>query len=109
MPDTIRDYLESRKQYDAANRLVNELVTAIQDVGRHLSRNPLNFMFSNVEVGMPAEVLSSQSISFDGNRWPSAMAIQNALLSLHQAKQAAFRAWGALDPADQAGLIPPDR
>lgn len=80
MADNVRLYLDAHKRYETAVSKVSDLI------GIGSFSNPLNFMFSNTERGMPSEVaVSKQSNSVDGKLWPSAADIQITLADLHQA------------------------
>lgn len=108
MADSIRLYLDAHGHYDNAARQASDLIGIVQEVAKRLSNDPMTFMFSNTEPGMPPGVaISRNPNSVDGKPWPTAGELQTALASLHQAKQSLSGAWTALAHDDRKGLVPP--
>lgn len=78
------------------------------EVGAVIRDNPGRFIFSNVGGGLPMEaVMSRDSKSADGNRWPSAAAINALLEKWHQAKEQMEGAWQSIPQDRKGGLVPP--
>lgn len=101
-------YLAARAAFERANANISNLGTRIARIGEALKLNRSSFCFSNVQGGFPAEVvMGRQSISDDGNTWPSATAINASLVEWHQAKQAMLAAYGSVPQDQRSGLVPP--
>ena len=101
-------YLAARAAFERANANVSNLGTRIARIGEALKINRGSFCFSNVQGGFPAEVvMGRQSITDDGNTWPSATAINASLVEWHQAKQAMLNAYGSIPQDQRSGVVPP--
>jgi hypothetical protein len=102
--------LDARKEHERAVAVVKKLSVAVRTVGEALLTDPLRFMFSNLPIGLPPEASHGYGRkSVDARDWPSAEAIQNALLALHEAKAKAQQLWDRVPEADRGGLIAPER
>jgi hypothetical protein len=102
-------YLDAKAAFDRANTKINELSHKVGRVAAALLHQRDTFTFSNVEgPGFPPEaIMSRSSVSEDGNTWPSAKTINQALAEWHQARQAMNSAWSAVPADRRAGLVPP--
>lgn len=101
-------YLAARAAYERANANVSNLGTRVARIGEALKINRGSFCFSNTEGGFPAEVvMGRQSITDDGNTWPSAKTINAALVEWHQAKQAMLTAYGSIPQDQRSGVVAP--
>jgi hypothetical protein len=101
-------YLAARAAFERVNANVTNLGTQIARVGEILKVNRSSFCFSNTEGGFPAEVvMGRQSRTEDGNTWPSAKAINAALMEWHQTRQAMLTAYGSIPQDQRSGVVPP--
>jgi hypothetical protein len=102
-------YLDAKNAFDQADRAITALHHRLGRVAAALEHSRGFFAFSNVEgSGFPPEtIMGRQSVSDDGNTWPSARAINQALMDWHRTKQAMDNAWAAVPQDRKAGLVPP--
>ena len=102
-------YLDAKTVFERADRAITALSARLAKVSAALEHTRGFFAFSNVEgSGFPPEtVMGRQSVSDDGNTWPSAKTINQALMDWHGAKQAMETAWAAIPQERKAGLVPP--
>jgi hypothetical protein len=105
---SIEAYLDARAKFDQVSRDVSAASDTLARVARNLTDKRNRFSFSNVSGGFPAEVLMSpDSVSMDGNAWPSAGAINLLLAQWHEAGFQMQQAWRAIPKERQGGLLPP--
>ena len=101
-------YLDAKTAFERIDRGVVDLAQRIGKIADALKLNRGVFCFSNTPGGFPPEVVMGRnSISDDGNTWPSAAAINATLVEWHAAKDAMIRAWGAIPQDRREGLKPP--
>lgn len=101
-------YLAARTAFSRVNANVNELAAQLSRVGDVLKSHRGSFCFSNTPGGFPAEVvMGNQRRTEDGNTWPTAAAINAALVEWHQAKNAMLAAFNSVPQDQRSGLVPP--
>lgn len=105
---SIEAYIAARANYVRVNSSLDDLASHISTVGRHLTQTRSRFSFSNTNQGLPIEAtMARDSVSADGNAWPSAHLIMDALGEWHKSKDDVRNSWGALTPDQKAALQPP--
>jgi len=105
MSDPIRTYLDSVQNLERVAATAKGYIATIVFVASALQQRPLNFMFSNTNIGMPTSVMGGPTT--DGSKWPTAEAIQQALSQWHHARLTASQAWSAVPVADRSNLKEP--
>jgi hypothetical protein len=104
------DYLDARSAYDHCNTELNAMRDIVRRAGQALDSNRGMLIFANSGIGLPSPVaLSSQAVSIDANRWPSAEKIMEALVRWHEARSKMTSAWSTVPEARRAGLQQPPR
>ena len=102
------NYIAKRKEFEQAQKDRDQIIGKVVAVAAGLQSHPDKFNFSNIPGGFPPEVIMNRaSPSVDGNRWPTATEIQNALVQWHQSRQAMFNAWEAIPREDRSAFQPP--
>ena len=105
---SIDDYIATRAEFVRNDAEVSELGKSIAEIGNAITQKRARFAFSNVGQGLPMEAMMSRdSVSADGNDWPSAQRIMEILAKWHAARSAVDSAWRALSRDQQAALQPP--
>jgi hypothetical protein len=105
MSDPIRTYLDSVQNLDRVAAIAKGHIVTVSQVATALQRNPLAFMFSNTNIGMPANAMGGPTA--DGNKWPTAEQMQTALSQWHHARLTVSQAWNAVPQADRKNLMEP--
>lgn len=101
-------YLDAKTAFERIDKRISDMGGRIGKVAQALNLTRSVFCFSNTPGGFPPEtVMGRNSISDDGNTWPSATAINADLVEWHTAKQAMNRAWDAIPQERRDGLKPP--
>jgi hypothetical protein len=102
-------YLDAKTAFELADRSITTLSARLAKISAALEHTRGFFAFSNVEgSGFPPEALMGrQSVSDDGNTWPTAKTINQALMDWHKAKQSMDAAWASIPQERRAGLVPP--
>jgi hypothetical protein len=101
----IRTYLDSVQNLDRVAAIAKGHIVTVSQVATALQRNPLAFMFSNTNIGMPANAMGGPTA--DGNKWPTAEQMQTALSQWHHARLTVSQAWNAVPQADRKNLMEP--
>lgn len=105
---SIDNYVAARAEFVRVDAEITELGKCIVEVGNAISQKRARFSFSNTGQGLPMEAMMSRdSVSADGNQWPSAQGIMESLARWHAARGAVDGAWHALSRDQQAALQPP--
>jgi hypothetical protein len=105
---SIDAYITARAIYVRVNASLDELSSLVSGVGRSLVQQRARFSFSNTGQGLPMEAMTSRdSVSADGNSWPTAQQIMEALAEWHQSKSNVQNTWGSLTADQKAALQPP--
>jgi hypothetical protein len=105
MSDPIRTYLDSVTNLDRVTATAKMQIAIVAQVAQALQRDPLHFMFSNTNIGMPGNAMGGPTA--DGSKWPTAEQIQAALSQWHHARLTASQAWNSVPQADRNNLKPP--
>lgn len=107
---SIDQYIAARAEFVRIDAEVSELGKNIAEIGNTITQKRARFSFSNTGQGLPMEaVMSRDSVSADGNQWPSAQRVMEGLAKWHAARGAVDGAWHALSKDQQAALQPPPR
>lgn len=105
---SIEAYIAARANYVRVNTALDSLASSISAVGRALTQNRARFSFSNTGQGLPIEAMMARdSISADGNDWPSARQIMESLSQWHAAKNDVINTWSSLNADQRSALQPP--
>ena len=108
--DTIRKYLDAKKELDKTFSKVKALNSVITHVAEGLNE-PFKFMVSNInikDVGFPPEVAMARGIpTLNADEWPSAEDIAKTLSELHKKYHQVMNLWHSLPRPDQSNLTPP--
>ena len=102
------DYSDAFARFGAADEKLNKYASLLRTVSDALTQTRGRFSFSNTSVGFPMEVIMSQaSRSADGNDFPTAQKINEALADWHDAKKNLSSIWHSLPQAQRDALKPP--
>ena len=103
-------YIAARAAYVQADQSVDEIAAIISRVANALEQSRVRFIFSNLNVNLPAEVsMSRDKVSIDVNDWKTPSQIQESLANWHAARDTLIMEWAALTDDEKAGSRPPPR
>jgi hypothetical protein len=105
MSNVVDVYREACKQRDAAYETVIDVCVHVVLLANILRTEPENVQIVQIPqaIGIP-----NAGLSFDGLRWPTAIAINNALAEYHIAVRAVRIAWtNVCGRGEDQGLAPP--
>lgn len=108
MASSVETYLSARTEFITIQNELHKIRDTVATVASSLQSRPGHFMFSNLPLGMPAEVgMSRDSVSVDAKQWPTAEQIQNKLRQWHEARDKMLSLWRGLPTEHQAAMQPP--
>ncbi len=103
-------YIDARAAYVKADQSVDEIAAIISRVANALEQSRVRFIFSNLNVNLPAEVsMSRDKVSIDANDWKTPSQIQESLANWHAARDILIMEWAAFTADEKAGTQPPPR
>ncbi len=101
-------YLEARHRFSVADAKVTQYQEIVSECAGRLGGGRGAFFFSNVPTGLPPEVMmSSRSHRLDGNTWPTADQIQQAIAGWHEALRAMRTTYEGVPQHLREGLARP--
>lgn len=107
MASPVEDYILARSEFVAAHQHVHQIAKMLLEVGAILSSRPSIFSFSNFGSWPMEATMTRDSVSVDGNQWPTKEAIYEALIKLHKATDKVKGAWARVPEDQRESLQPP--
>ncbi|MDD5127865.1 MAG: hypothetical protein PHR43_07225 [Dehalococcoidales bacterium] len=104
--DPVRKYLDAKKEFDDAQVHIQDLQQIIGAVHSGLHR-PFTFIVTGTDVTFSPEVIAAKTTALNGEEWPGAPEIAQALASLQQSYKLLETYWKAIPEADRRNITPP--
>jgi hypothetical protein len=101
----LAEYQEALRVHERAEREAERIVGIIMDIATRL-RNWKQVHVSNVGVNFPVEVTATRSPEINGNAWPTARQLAEALSQYHSTLHEVGNAYRRI-PENQRGVVQP--
>jgi hypothetical protein len=105
MGSAVSRYGQAVSELESAKGKVARIAKLATEVGSALRQSPFKVMVANTSGGFPPEVALAPEFTLNAREWPDAETLTKAVQALHEATDAARKAYAAI-PDDEKSSVP---
>ena len=102
--EKLQEYIDSKEELQKAYNKLRQYGTIIGDVHRYIVMFPYQMTVSNVDVGFP--ITAEREYTLNGNQWPKAKQIAEALADYLKKRIKSKRLYDSLSDAQRQTIQP---